>query len=135
MELGFRMEMDMKILVVDDFSMMRRITRKLLGELGYTNVTEADDGLTALPLLETGDFNFLITDWDMPGMPGIELLRTIRSNPVLSSLPVLMMTSEARREYVLDAEAAGVNGYIIKPYTLEGLRLHLDRVCGSLAVA
>ena len=135
MELGVRMEMDIKILVVDDFSMMRRITRKLLGELGYTNVAEADDGLTALPLLETGDFDFLITDWDMPGMPGIELLRTIRSNPVLSSLPVLMMTSEARREYVLDAEAAGVNGYIVKPYTLEALRLHLDRVCGSLAVA
>jgi len=135
MELGIRMGMDMKILVVDDFSMMRRITRKLLRELGYTNVAEADDGFTALPLLESGNFDFLITDWDMPGMSGIELLRTVRSNPVLSSLPVLIMTSEDRPEYVRGAEAAGANGYIVKPYTLEALSFHLDQVCGSLAVA
>jgi two-component system chemotaxis response regulator CheY len=135
MELEVRMERDMKILVVDDFSMMRRITRKLLRDIGYTNVAEADDGLTALPMLETEDFDLLITDWDMPGMAGIELLRTIRANPELNDLPVLMVTSEARRDYVLDAEAAGVNGYIVKPYTLEALRGHLDRVCGPLAMA
>ncbi len=129
------MEMDMKILVVDDFSMMRRITRKLLRELGYTNVAEADDGLTALPMLEGGEFDFLITDWDMPGMVGIDLVRAVRADPVLSDLPVLMVTSEARREYVLAAEAAGVNGYIVKPYTLEALREHVDRVCGPLAAA
>ncbi len=129
------MRPDINILVVDDFSMMRRIIRKLLRELGYMNVAEAEDGNTALPMLESGDFDFLITDWDMPGMAGIELLRAVRDDPELSDLPVLMVTSESRREYVLAAEAAGVDGYMVKPFTLDALRDHVDRVFGSLAVA
>lgn len=129
------MERDMKILVVDDFSMMRRITRKLLKELGYGNVAEADDGLTALPMLESGDFDFLITDSDMPGMAGIELLRAVRDDPTLSRLRVLMVTSEARQDTVLAAEQAGVNGYMEKPFTLTALRDHVDQVCGDLAAA
>ena len=129
------MERHMKILVVDDFSMMRRITRKLLRELGYGNVAEADDGLTALPMLESGDFDLLITDSDMPGMAGIELLCAVRDDPELSGLPVLMVTPEARHDFGLAAEQAGVNGYMEKPFTLNALRNHVDRACGDLAVA
>lgn len=125
----------MKILVVDDFVTMRRITRKLLGELGYSNVEEADDGLTALPMLESGQFDFLITDWNMPGMPGIELLRAVRADPALAELPVLMATSEARRDQIMLAADAGVNGYIVKPFTLETLQDKIERVFGRLEVA
>ena len=95
------MDKDIKILIVDDFSTMRRIIKNLLRDLGYNNTFEADDGATALPMLETGDFQFVITDWNMPIMQGIELLRKIRENPKLKSLPVLMVTAEAKREQIV----------------------------------
>ncbi len=124
-----------KILVVDDFVTMRRITKKLLRELGYDNLEEADDGLTALPVLKAGQFDFLITDWNMPGMAGIDLLRAVRADPDLSELPVLMVTSEARRDQIMLAENAGVNGYIVKPFTRQTLRDKIEHVFSRLEVA
>jgi len=129
------MDNTMKILVVDDFVTMRNITRTFLSELGFTRIEEADDGLTALPLLEAQSFDFLITDWNMPGMTGLELTKAVRANAELAQLPILMVTSEARRDQILAAADAGVNGYIVKPFTQETLRDHIDQVFERLAVA
>ncbi len=118
----------MKILIVDDFSTMRRIIKNLLHDLGYDNSHEADDGTSALPLLKGGSFDFLITDWNMPGMQGIDLLRAVRSDPKLQSLPVLLVTAEARRDQIVMAAEAGVNGYIVKPFTAQTLKEKIDRV-------
>ncbi len=122
------MSKDLKFLVVDDFSTMRRIIKNLLNELGYQNVQEADDGTTALPLLQAGDFDVLITDWNMPGLPGIELLKQVRSDPKLGKLPVLMLTAEAKREQIIEAAQAGVSGYVIKPFTAQTLAEKLAKV-------
>jgi two-component system, chemotaxis family, chemotaxis protein CheY len=118
----------MKILVVDDFSTMRRIIKNLLKDLGFTNVQEADDGNTALPMLQQGDFDFVITDWNMPGMQGIDLLRAIRSDDSLKHLPVLMVTAEAKKEQIVAAAQAGVNGYVVKPFTAATLKEKLDKI-------
>jgi two-component system chemotaxis response regulator CheY len=125
----------MKILVVDDFSTMRKLVKGLLQELGYRDVTEADDGNTALPLLRNGAFDFLITDWNMPGMPGLELLKTVRADAKLAKLPVLMLTAEAKREQIIEAAQAGVSGYIIKPFTAETLKEKIDKILASKAAA
>ncbi len=125
------MSKDMKFLVVDDYSTMRRIVKNLLHDLGYANVAEADDGKTALPLLENGSFDFLITDWNMPGMPGLDLLKAVRSNDKLKKLPVLMLTAEAKREQIVEAAQAGVSGYVIKPFTAETLKEKLDKILGA----
>ena len=93
----------MKILIVDDFSTMRRIIKNLLRDLGFTNTAEADDGQTALPVLKSGGFDFLITDWNMPGMTGIDLLKAVRKDPDLNSLPVLMVTAEAKKDQIIEA--------------------------------
>lgn len=122
------MNKDMKILVVDDFSTMRRIIKNLLRELGFNNIAEADDGSTALPMLQMGHFNFLITDWNMPKMPGIELLRAVRADQRLASLPVLLVTAEARREQIIEAAQAGVNGYIVKPFSAETLQEKINKI-------
>ena len=98
---------DVKFLVVDDFSTMRRIIKNLLHDLGYPNVAEADDGKTALPMLQAGNFDFLITDWNMPGMPGIDLLKQVRADATLAKIPVLMVTAEAKREQIIEAAQAG----------------------------
>lgn len=119
---------NMKILIVDDFSTMRRIIKNLLRELGFTNTAEADDGNTALPMLKKGGFDFLVTDWNMPGMTGIDLLRAVRADPELASLPVLMVTAEAKREQIITAAEAGVNGYIVKPFTANTLKEKIDRI-------
>ena len=121
-----------KFLVVDDFSTMRRIVKNLLHDLGYANVTEADDGKTALPMLQDGNYEFLITDWNMPGMPGIDLLQAVRSDARLAKLPVLMLTAEAKREQIVRAAQAGVNGYVIKPFTAVTLKEKLDKIFESL---
>lgn len=118
----------MKILVVDDFSTMRRIIKNLLRDLGFNNTSEADDGQTALPMLQAGDFDFLITDWNMPGMTGIDLLRTVRADPKLVSLPVLMVTAEQKREQIVEAAQAGVNGYVVKPFTAGVLKEKIDKI-------
>ncbi|GAB6068069.1 chemotaxis response regulator CheY [Methylothermus subterraneus] len=122
------MDKNMKILVVDDFSTMRRIIKNLLRELGFTNIAEADDGQTALPKLKSGDFDLLITDWNMPGMTGIDLLRAVRADEKLAKLPVLMVTAEARRDQIVAAAQAGVNGYIIKPFTAATLKDKLEKI-------
>ena len=126
------MSKDMKFLVVDDYSTMRRIVKNLLHDLGYANVTEADDGKTALPLLQNGSFDFLITDWNMPGMPGLDLLKAVRSNDKLKKLPVLMLTAEAKREQIVEAAQAGVSGYVIKPFTAVTLKEKIDKILAAL---
>ncbi|NVZ09997.1 chemotaxis response regulator CheY [Allochromatium humboldtianum] len=118
----------MKILIVDDFSTMRRIIKNLLRELGFNNTMEADDGSTALPMLKGGGFDFLITDWNMPNMEGIALLKAVRADPALKSLPVLMVTAEAKRDQIVEAAQAGVNGYIVKPFTAETLKEKIDKI-------
>lgn len=122
------MNKNMKILIVDDFSTMRRIVKNLLRDLGFNNTSEADDGLTALPMLKNGDFDFVVTDWNMPGMQGIDLLKNIRADDKLKHLPVLMITAEAKREQIIEAAQAGVNGYIVKPFTAGTLKEKLDKV-------
>jgi len=119
---------DIKILVVDDFSTMRRIIKNLLRDLGFTNVEEADDGKTALPILKLGRVDFLITDWNMPGMSGIDLIREVRSDPNLAHIPVLMVTAEAKREQIIAAAQAGVNGYVVKPFTAAVLKEKIDKI-------
>jgi two-component system chemotaxis response regulator CheY len=119
---------NMKILIVDDFSTMRRIVKNLLRDLGFNNTQEADDGLTALPMLKNGEFDFVVTDWNMPGMQGIDLLRNIRADDELKHLPVLMITAEAKREQIIEAAQAGVNGYIVKPFTAATLKEKLDKI-------
>ena len=123
----------MKILVVDDFSTMRRIIKNLLKDLGFTNIQEADDGNTALPMLVNGDFDFVVTDWNMPGMQGIDLLRAIRADEKLKHLPVLMVTAEAKKEQIVAAAQAGVNGYVVKPFTAATLKGKLDKIFERLA--
>lgn len=122
------MDMNMRILVVDDFSTMRRIVKNLLADLGYTNVAEADDGNTAWPMLEAGNFDFVVTDWNMPGMTGIDLLRKIRGDGRIGKTPVLMVTAEAQRDQIVEAAQAGVNGYIIKPFTAQTLKEKIDKI-------
>lgn len=122
------MNKNMKILVVDDFSTMRRIIKNLLKDLGFTNIQEADDGNTALPMLVQGDFDFVVTDWNMPGMQGIDLLRAIRADDNLKHLPVLMVTAEAKKEQIVAAAQAGVNGYVIKPFTAATLKEKLEKI-------
>lgn len=118
----------MKILIVDDFSTMRRIVKNLLRDLGFNNTVEADDGLTAMPILKKGGIDFVVTDWNMPGMQGIDLLKNIRANPELNHLPVLMITAEAKKEQIVEAAQAGVNGYIVKPFTSGTLKEKLDKI-------
>jgi two-component system, chemotaxis family, chemotaxis protein CheY len=125
----------MKILVVDDFSTMRRIVKNCLQEIGYTDISEADDGNTALPLLKGGAFDFLITDWNMPGMPGLDLLKAVRGDPKLAKMPVLMLTAEAKREQIIEAAQAGVSGYVIKPFTAVTLKEKIDKILASKAAA
>lgn len=122
------MNKDMKILIVDDFSTMRRIVKNLLRDLGFTNTQEADDGLTALPMLQNGNFDFLVTDWNMPGMQGIDLLKAVRADAKLSHLPVLMVTAESKRDQIVEAAQAGVNGYIVKPFTAITLKEKIDKI-------
>ncbi len=129
------MNKDMKILLVDDFSTMRRIIKNLLRELGFSNIAEADDGTTALPMLQKGDFDFLVTDWNMPGMEGIDLLKAIREDPNLSALPVLMVTAVSNREQIIEAAEAGVNGYVVKPFTAQTLMEKIDKIFERLDTA
>jgi two-component system, chemotaxis family, chemotaxis protein CheY len=130
-----RVQPNLNFLVVDDFSTMRRIIKNLLHDLGYANVTEADDGNTALPLLKEGNFDFLITDWNMPGMPGLELLKQVRADARLAKMPVLMLTAEAKREQIVEAAQAGVSGYVIKPFTAATLKEKIDKILAARAAA
>ena len=118
----------LKFLVVDDFSTMRRIVRNLLKELGYTNVDEAEDGAIALQKLNSGSFDFVVTDWNMPNMDGLTLLQSIRRTPELKHLPVLMITAEAKKENIIAAAQAGASGYVVKPFTAATLAEKLDKI-------
>ncbi|GAB4288920.1 MAG: chemotaxis response regulator CheY [Thiohalomonadaceae bacterium] len=122
------MNKNIKILIVDDFSTMRRIIKNLLRDLGFTNTSEADDGTTALPMLQSGNFELLVTDWNMPGMQGIDLLKAVRADPKLAHLPVLMVTAEQKKEQIIEAAKAGVNGYIVKPFTAQTLKEKLEKI-------
>ncbi|MSQ58448.1 MAG: chemotaxis protein CheY [Betaproteobacteria bacterium] len=119
---------DLKFLVVDDFSTMRRIVRNLLKEVGITNVEEAEDGVAALALLRAGKFDFVVSDWNMPNMTGIQLLREIRADATLKHLPVLMVTAEAKKENIVEAAKAGANGYVVKPFTAATLDEKLQKI-------
>jgi len=119
---------NLKILIVDDFSTMRRIVRNLLKELGYTNADEAEDGVVALQKLKGGSFQFVVSDWNMPNMTGIELLRSIRADAELKHLPVLMVTAEAKKENIIEAAQAGASGYVVKPFTAATLEEKLNKV-------
>ena len=125
------MSKNLRFLVVDDFSTMRRIVKNLLNDLGYANVAEADDGQSALPMLKAGGFDFLVTDWNMPGMPGLDLLKAVRADPALAKMPVLMLTAEAKREQIIEAAQAGVTGYVIKPFTAITLKEKIDKILGQ----
>ena len=122
------MDKNMKILVVDDFSTMSGIVKNLLRDLGFTNTHEADDGSTAWPMLQSGDYDFVVTDWNMPGMTGIELLQKIRADERLKSVPVLMVTAEAKRDQIVAAAQAGVNGYVVKPFTAAALKEKIEKI-------
>lgn len=122
------MDKNMKILVVDDFSTMRRIVKNLLRDLGFTNTQEADDGATAWPMLQSSDYDFVVTDWNMPGMTGIELLQKIRADERLKNIPVLMVTAEAKRDQIVAAAQAGVNGYVVKPFTAAALKEKIEKI-------
>jgi two-component system chemotaxis response regulator CheY len=125
---------NIKFLVVDDFSTMRRIIRNLLKELGFTNVEEAEDGVVALNKLQSGRFEFVVTDWNMPNMSGIQLLQNIRKDPLLKDLPVLLVTAEAKRENIVAAAQSGANGYIVKPFTATTLEEKLNRIFEKLGL-
>jgi two-component system, chemotaxis family, chemotaxis protein CheY len=117
-----------KFLVVDDFSTMRRIVRNLLKELGFTNVDEAEDGAVALQKLKGGGFDFIVTDWNMPNMDGLTLLQSVRADPALKGLPVLMVTAEAKKENIIAAAQAGASGYVVKPFTAATLNEKLTKI-------
>ncbi len=119
---------NMKFLVVDDFSTMRRIVRNLLKELGFQNVDEAEDGVAALSKLRGSQFDFVVSDWNMPNMTGIDLLKEIRADANLKHLPVLMVTAEAKKENIVSAAQAGANGYIVKPFTAATLEEKLNKI-------
>ena len=118
----------MKILIVDGYAAMRRIIRNLLRDLGFSNTHEATDGDTGLLMLREGGVDFLVTDWKLPGMTGLELLKTVRSDPGLKGLPVLMVTTEAKREHIIEAARAGVNGYVVKPFSAETLADKINKI-------
>jgi two-component system chemotaxis response regulator CheY len=122
------LDKNMQILVVDDFSTMRRIVKNVLRELGFSNLKEAEDGAPALQILKTTKIDFVVTDWNMPGMTGLDLLKAIRADEKLKSIPVLMVTAEAKREQIIEAAQAGVNGYVVKPFTAQTLKVKMEKV-------
>ena len=125
------MDKNMKIIVVDDFSTMRRIIKNILRQLGLNNVQEADDGATAWPKIQSEPFDLIITDWNMPKMSGLELLKNIRNDDNLKDIPVLMVTAEALKENIIEAVKAGVSNYIIKPFTAETMQEKLEKIFGG----
>ncbi len=122
----------MKILVVDDFPTMRRIIRNLLKDLGFENVDEAEDGVQGLEKLRNSTFELVVSDWNMPNMDGLEMLKGIREDPTLAKIPVLMVTAEAKKENIIAAAQAGANGYVVKPFTAATLEEKLNKIFEQL---
>lgn len=125
---------NLHFLVVDDFATMRRIVRNLLKDLGFNNVDEAEDGEDALAKLRTTQFNFVISDWNMPNMDGLQLLSEIRKDSALSAMPVLMVTAEAKKENIIAAAQAGASGYVVKPFTAATLEEKLNKIFEKLGL-
>lgn len=123
---------DLRFLIVDDFSTMRRIVRNLLKELGYNNADEAEDGQAALTKLRAGGFTFVVSDINMPNMNGFDLLRQIRADEQLKTLPVLLVTAEAKKEDIILAAQIGANGYIVKPFTKATLEEKLSKIIAKM---
>lgn len=124
----------LKFLIVDDFSTMRRIVRNLLKELGFTNAEEAEDGIVALSKLRDGKFDIVVSDWNMPNMDGLTLLQSIRADPALKHLPVLMVTAEAKKENIIAAAQAGASGYVVKPFTAATLQEKMNKIFEKMGV-
>lgn len=118
----------MQVLIVDDFSTMRRIVKNILRQLGFVNIAEADDGSTAWEYLQKHKIDFVVSDWNMPQMTGIELLRKVRADPKLGDMPFLMVTAEAQQENILEAAQAKVSNYIVKPFTADTLKKKIDKI-------
>ncbi|MBE7527931.1 MAG: chemotaxis response regulator CheY [Nitrosomonas sp.] len=125
---------NLRFLVVDDFSTMRRIIRNLLKELGFNNVEEAEDGAMALKKLRDGGFDFVVSDWNMPNMDGLTMLQNVRADDALKDIPVLMVTAEAKKENIIAAAQAGASGYIVKPFTAATLDEKLNKIIQNMAV-
>jgi two-component system chemotaxis response regulator CheY len=124
------LEKSAKVMVVDDFSTMRRIVKNILKQLGYENIEEAEDGAQAFNKLQSGGADFIVTDWNMPNMSGLELLKAVRADGSLKEVPVLMVTAEAEKENIIAAVEAGVSNYIVKPFTAETLKEKIDKIFG-----
>jgi len=125
------MDLNMKVLVVDDFATMRRILRNILKQIGFSNISEADDGKTALKELKKEKYDLVLCDWNMPEMPGIDLLKAVRSDDDLKGLPFVMVTAEAQKENIVAAVKGGVSNYIVKPFTAETVSEKLNKVFGG----
>ena len=122
-----------RVMVVDDFESMRRIVKQVLNEIGFKEVDLADDGATALPKLKNGNYGFLVTDLNMPQMSGIDLVKAVRGDERLKKLPILMVTAEAKREQVIEAAKAGVNDYLVKPFTPGTLQEKIEKIFRTVA--
>ncbi len=121
-------DLTMKILVVDDMSTMRRIVKNILKQLGFSNLEEAENGQEALQKLRADSYGFVVSDWNMPVMPGIDMLRAIRADEKLKHIPVLMVTAEAQKENLIEAIQAGVNNYVVKPFTAETMQEKINKI-------
>ena len=128
------MNPDLTYLVVDDFSTMRRIVSGLLRQCGATRILEAEDGVQALRIIESKPVDVVISDWNMPNMSGLELLKALRAHPKFSHMPVLLITAEARKENIVEAAQAGADGYIVKPFTLGTFQEKLTRILSKHAL-
>lgn len=126
------MDKSIRILIVDDFATMRKVIRNLLKQVGYENIVEAEDGAIALRTLKAQKVDFVISDWNMPNMSGLELLKAVRAAEELNATPFLMVTAEALQENVIAAVKAGVSNYIVKPFTAEVLNSKIEKILGSL---
>ena len=125
------MDLSMKILIVDDFATMRRIMKNILKQIGFSNIIEADDGTTALEELKKTAVDLIISDWNMPKMTGLDLLKQVRSTDGLKDVPFLMVTAEAQKQNVIDAVQAGVTNYVVKPFTAEAISEKLEKIFGK----
>ncbi len=125
------MDLKMKVLVVDDFATMRRILRNILKQIGFTNISEADDGKTALKELKKEKYDLVLCDWNMPEMPGIDLLKTLKADEQLKDIPFVMVTAEAQKDNIIEAVKTGVSSYIVKPCTAETVSEKLKKVLGG----
>ena len=124
------MDLSMTVLVVDDFATMRRILKNIFRHLGFENVIEADDGTTALEALKKNEIDLIVSDWNMPKINGLELLKTVRASDEYKDIPFLMVTAEAQKQNVLDAVQAGVSNYMVKPFTAEQISEKLEKIFG-----